>query len=350
MKFIHIADVHLGASPEAGKAYQEKRGQEIWDTFSQLIALCEEEKQDLLLIAGDLFHRQPLLRDLKEVNYLFSTLSYTKVVLIAGNHDYLKNNSQYRDFAWADCVYPLFEEQIKGVVLKELDVAVYGFSYHHKEIRENKLHGIRAPKRHAHEFLLVHGGDEKHLPFSRDDLVSSGFTYIALGHIHKAGQVVENIAYYSGSLEPLDKNEIGEHGFIRGEAKNSNLTLSFVPFSCRKMIHEKVTVEEGDTNFAISHRIKAAIEEQGVEHIYKIILIGERSPELELNSEYFDPFGNVIDIADETIPAFDFVKLYEENKENIIGKYIQSFGQPEVGSLEYQALWEGVRGLLESRT
>ena len=350
MKFIHIADVHLGASPEAGKAYQEKRGQEIWDTFSRVIALCEEEKQDLLLIAGDLFHRQPLLRDLREVNHLFSTLSYTKVVLIAGNHDYLKSNSQYRDFVWADCVYPLFEEQIRGLVLKELDVAVYGFSYHHKEIRDNKIQGIRAPKRHTHEILIVHGGDEKHLPFSRDSLTNSGFTYIALGHIHKAGQVVENIAYYPGSLEPLDKNEIGEHGFIRGEMKGDKLTLSFVPFSYRKMIHVKVIVEEGDTNFAISHKIKEAIVQQGIDHIYKIILIGERSPDLELNPEYFNPFGNAIEIADETIPAFDFAKLYEENRDNLIGKYIQSFGQPEIGSVEYQALWEGVRGLLESQT
>jgi len=350
MKFIHIADIHLGANPEAGKANQEKRGQEIWDTFSRMIALCEEEKQDLLLIAGDLFHRQPLLRDLKEVNYLFSRLSHTKVVLIAGNHDHLKSNSQYWDFVWTECVYPLFDEQIKGLVFKELDVAIYGFSYHHKEIRENKLHGIRAPKCHAHEILLVHGGDEKHLPFSRDSLASSGFDYIALGHIHKAGQVVENMAYYPGSLEPLDKNEVGEHGFIRGEMKDNKMTLSFAPFACRKMIHAKVAVQYGDTNFAISQRIKTMIEQQGVEHIYKIILTGERAPELELNPEYYDVFGNVIEIVDETIPAFDFAKLYEENRENLIGKYIQSFDQPEVGSVEYQALWEGVRGLLESQT
>ena len=50
-----------------------------------MVTRCEEEQTDVLLIAGDLFHRQPLLRDLKEVNYLFSTLSHTKVVLIAGD-------------------------------------------------------------------------------------------------------------------------------------------------------------------------------------------------------------------------------------------------------------------------
>ena len=90
MRFIHIADVHLGAQPDAGPLYSENRGRELWDTFEYVLGVCEDERTDLLLIAGDLFHRQPLLRELKEVDYLFSRLSHTKVVLIAGNHDYIR--------------------------------------------------------------------------------------------------------------------------------------------------------------------------------------------------------------------------------------------------------------------
>ena len=48
---------------------------------------------DCLLISGDLFHRQPLMRDLKEVNYLFTTIPNVKVILIAGNHDRIRENS-----------------------------------------------------------------------------------------------------------------------------------------------------------------------------------------------------------------------------------------------------------------
>ena len=55
MKFIHIADVHLGAEPEAGAALRGRRGREIWDTFEHVIDVCEEQNTDLLLIAGDLF-------------------------------------------------------------------------------------------------------------------------------------------------------------------------------------------------------------------------------------------------------------------------------------------------------
>ena len=67
VKWIHIADVHLGASPDAGDAYSKVRPQELWDTFAEVIDICEREQTDLLLIAGDLFHRQPLKKELKEV-------------------------------------------------------------------------------------------------------------------------------------------------------------------------------------------------------------------------------------------------------------------------------------------
>lgn len=69
MNFIQIADVHLGAAPEAGRRNDGQREKEIWDSFYKVIDICEEKQIDLLLIAGDLFHRQPLSRELKEINY-----------------------------------------------------------------------------------------------------------------------------------------------------------------------------------------------------------------------------------------------------------------------------------------
>ena len=32
MKFMHISDMHLGVKPDAGKAWSEKRAQDIWDS------------------------------------------------------------------------------------------------------------------------------------------------------------------------------------------------------------------------------------------------------------------------------------------------------------------------------
>ena len=119
MRFIHIADVHLGAKPDAGSAYGTLRGREIWESLEKIIELCNDKEIDLLLIAGDLFHRQPLLRELREVNDLFAGLIKTQVVLCAGNHDYLKKNSYYLTFAWEKHVHMMLNRELETVELPE---------------------------------------------------------------------------------------------------------------------------------------------------------------------------------------------------------------------------------------
>ena len=111
MRFIHIADVHLGMQPDAGFPWSEERGEAIWESFRRIIRLAGREKTDFLLIAGDLFQCQPLLRELKEVNDLFASIPETIVVLIAGNHDYVKRESFYRGFDWADNVVLLLSPE-----------------------------------------------------------------------------------------------------------------------------------------------------------------------------------------------------------------------------------------------
>ena len=58
---------------------------------------------------------------------------------------------------------------------------------------------------------------------------------------------------------------------------------------------------------------------------------------------------NILEIVDETCPAYDFERLYEENEDTILGRYIGRFRGCREGSVEYQALCEGVEALLGSR-
>ena len=74
-------------APDSDKPWSRERARDIRETFAAIIGKARELSVDFLFIAGDLFHRQPLLKDLKEVNYLFSTIPDVRVVLIAGNHD-----------------------------------------------------------------------------------------------------------------------------------------------------------------------------------------------------------------------------------------------------------------------
>ena len=49
MRFIHLADVHLGAVPDRGCPWSDKRENEIWETFRRVIAGIRENPVDLYL-------------------------------------------------------------------------------------------------------------------------------------------------------------------------------------------------------------------------------------------------------------------------------------------------------------
>lgn len=180
MKFIHTADIHLGAEPDAGSSYSTERPEELWNSFERLLDVCEEEQTDLLLIAGDLFHRQPLRKELKELDYLFSRLTHTQVVLMAGNHDYLKSTSYYRNYPWQGPVHMFLSQRPACMEFAEIGTCVYGLSYEQREITQSLYDAVRPQKRQPVEILLVHGGDEKHIPFRKNELVKQGYDYIAL--------------------------------------------------------------------------------------------------------------------------------------------------------------------------
>ena len=62
-----------------------------------------------------------------------------------------------------------------------------------------------------------------------------------------------------------------------------------------------------------------------------------------------DPYGNVIEVTDQTRPAYQFDKLKEINKGNILGAFVEEMQNHPQDSLEYQALCEGVHALMETR-
>lgn len=311
--------------------------------------ICEWEEMDLLLIAGDLFHRQPLMRELKELNFLFSKLTKTKVVFIVGNHDYLKPDSYYHTFQWNENVYPLLNGHMGVAEFPELKTNVYGLSYHKREISEGLYDRMFAPRKQNHEILLAHGGDEKHIPFKKETMEQLGYDYIALGHIHKPQVLLENKAIYAGSLEPTDKNDVGKHGYVRGEITEQGVSAEFIPCAKREYLHLTIPIEQASTNGSVKEQIRSLIAEHGLENMYKFILQGYRDGDVQFDLESAKSFGNVFEIVDETKLLYDLEKIAEQNQGNLLGRYIESLKDFDEESIEYQALQLGVQALMESK-
>lgn len=346
MRFMHIADVHLGAAPDHGFVWAKDRGREIWESFRRCITDANEKKVDLLLIAGDLFHRQPEMQELREVNYLFSTLEKTMVVLIAGNHDYLKPSSPYLNFPWNENVICMFAPECERVKLPELKTEVYGFSYHQQEITAPMYDELEAEKNEYFKILLAHGGDAEHIPLSKNALSSSGFDYIALGHIHKPQVYIKNLAMYAGALEPIDCNDVGPHGYIIGDVQRKKVKLAFVETCSRQYLHEQVEINEMDTVFSIREKIAAMLLEKGTQHMYRITLKGQRHPKFRADIREYMKCGRIVEILDHTVPAFHLDELRRQYEGQLIGRYIDSFGDGPQGIIEEKALSYGLEALL----
>ena len=314
-----------------------------------MLEVCESKHVEMLLIAGDLFHRQPLRRELKELDYLFSKLSMTQVVMIAGNHDYLKRNSYYRTFQWSKNVHMILDREITCVEFPAYSLAVYGMSYDAKQINEECYRDAFAQRRQPYEILLAHGGDDSHIPIKKENLLGLGYDYIAMGHIHKPQVICPDKIAYAGALEPIDKNDTGAHGYIYGEITTKGCRIKFVPFATRSYIHQNIEVNPSVTEHELKEMIAKVIDEKGKKNIYKIILDGLRDPEISYDVDTLDPYGNVIEVADQTRPAYQFDKLKEMNKGNILGAFVEEMQNYPQGSLEYQALCEGVHALMETR-
>lgn len=348
MRFIHLADVHLGAAPDAGSPWCEQRENEIWETFQKVIQDVREKQVDLLLICGDLFHRQPLKKELRDVNYLFTTIPNTKVALIAGNHDYLKEDSYYKTFPWSENVICLFGETYDAVYIKELNAYVYGLSYYSQEIDKPYYDHAQPLAKDACHILLAHGGDAHHIPIHMNCLRQSGFDYIALGHIHKPQIIQENAIAYSGSLEPLDHTETGQHGYILGEYIDGQVQISFCPCAKRQYISLEVETDSETTQLSLEDTIRQGVQEHGTDNIYSITLVGLRDGDTSFYPERLRQLGNILEVSDLTEPDYDFQKLKEQYRGTLIGEFIDYF-PAERTPLETKALYYGIQALLQSR-
>lgn len=358
MRFIHLGDVHLGAEPESGTSLGPVRKAELWEAFRNIIELCEREQIELLLIPGDLFHGQPLLRDVKEVDYLFRRLTKTKVVMIAGNHDCLLASSHYYDVDFPEHVTFLMDTQADSVYLPELNTEVFGLSYEARQIPEARYDAIHINDAGRINILLAHGNilcNDKSVPIHRDAIEAARFDYAALGHIHSRFEISERIAY-SGNLEPLNRTETGAKGYIFGEIKKegvepSEIHWNFVSHARREYIPLQLPVTVHSTELSICELLMEEMQRRGLCHLYLVTLTGTRERDAVWNLETIAAAvrhrgGNVIELTDKTVPDFQIERLREEQQDTLVGRFIDQMDRVEDEKVRSLALQYGLQALL----
>lgn len=350
MKFIHISDIHLGAEPEADKNRSKKRARDIWESFAEVIQAAGRYQADFLFISGDLFHRQPLKRELKEVNYLFKQIPQVKIIIMAGNHDHLQPKSYYLNFPWEENVYFFKTEEISSFDFPEMKVSVYGMSYWHQQISERIYDEIKPADDGWLHILLAHGGEAKQIPFSPNKILSNGIDYIAAGHIHKGGHLIKGRAVMAGALEPIDCNEVGPHGYWAGELEKRAgevwTNVSFFPIRKCEYRHEEIRVTSDMTQFQLEEQVRECVRAGESYMRYRIFLTGYANPDNLYDLERLEQIEQVIDVRSNVRPDYNYEKMRAKEPDSLLGRYIADLQKMPQNRVTQKAMEYGVNALL----
>lgn len=94
--------------------------------------------------------------------------------------------------------------------------------------------------------------------------------------------------------------------------------------------------------------LKGEILKRGGKNIYRLILRGRRAPEFILLTERLKKLGNIVEVLDESRPAYNLEELYRKYTGTLIGNYIGYFMGRELTVVEEKALYHGLQALLET--
>lgn len=345
MRFIHTADIHLGAAPDRDLPWGKERAAAIWNTFQNIIDTAGKEKTDLLLIAGDFFHRQPLTRELREACGMMAAIPDTRIVIIAGNHDCIRNSSPYLTCRWPGNVTFLGSGTMTEAEFPEISTVVHGFSYHRPEITDPLYDDLIVPRDGKFHILLAHGGDARHIPIRMDRLAAAGFDYVALGHIHQPSLYRKAAIAYSGSPEPMDRTDMGQRGIILGECTEAGTRFHFQPTASGEYRPVTITVNPASTTAQVISLLREHLDPDP-RYFYRITLKGHRDPSVRFDAGRIRSAGAIVDVTDETVPEYNLDKLRQEHSHDLISLMIGELTGPKAGETEQKALDYGLRALL----
>ncbi len=360
IKFVHTGDIHLGLQFNSVSFDRETavtRRTELWSTFERLVEYAKTNAMDFILIAGDLFEAKYFtLGDMKRLKEIFERAIDINIIISAGNHDYINENSLYKKVEWSFNVYIFEGRGIEKIDFPSLDTTIYGYSWDRIEIKENQLfsdYEFATSSKSKNNILLIHGdiaSNSNYLPLNLDTLNRLDLDYIGLGHIHKP-HIYSNKLAYCGSLEPLDFGETGERGFIQGTIEDNKTKIEFVPFSKRKFIYQKITIDENMSYQDIHDLIKEVEGNKSLDYL-RIDLIGYIQHDINkvnlftsLKSEFY-----YIELIDSTTPDYDLDALESDYKDSMVGVFISDMRKKGIENpVVKKALYYGLDALLKGR-
>lgn len=223
-RFIHAADVHLD-SPLRSLALRDPGladliGNATRRAFVRIIGLCLDEQVDALLLAGDLYDGDQT--SMKTARFLAEQIrrldeAGIRVFIVRGNHDALSRITKELTFSDSVKVFGGRAEAIEVDRSRaDFPVAIHGLSFTQPHAPESLIGKYKPAIEGAVNIGILHTslagapGHDPYAPCSLADLQATGFSYWALGHVHRRSVVEGKCAIVMpGMPQGRDINEAG---------------------------------------------------------------------------------------------------------------------------------------------
>ncbi len=285
VKLIHAADLHLdspfsGLSPELAAQRRSEQRQ----LLEALAALARERKADAVLLSGDLLDSGRTFRETAQT--LATQLGSTgcPVFIAPGNHDYYTGHSPYSTLEWPENVHIFTSEQVESIPLLDKNCVIHGAAFCSPRLERSPLVGFCAPQDGNLHVMTLHGemdSDGGYGPILTADIAASGLHYLALGHVHQYSGLQKaggTFWAYPGCPEGRGFDELGEKGVLYLELDETTCKVEFIPLGKRR--YEILNVDL--TGKEALDAIRASLPTNTKDHIYRILLTGERPADLDL--------------------------------------------------------------------
>ncbi len=277
-RFIHAADIHLD-SPLRGLTRSRDSHDEAVQrirsatrvAFEDLVRHTIEEDARFLVIAGDLYDGD--WKDYRTGLFFFKQMARLRdkgipVFLIYGNHDAASQITKHLSIP--DNVKVFSARRPESHLVEELGVALHGQSFANRAVKENLAVEYPDPVPAMLNIGILHtglageDGHEPYAPCSLSDLVTKGYDYWALGHIHQPSVRNEHpFVVYSGNLQGRHIREEGPRGAVSVSVEDGAIVgIEWFHVDTVRWCLVDVSAE-GCTSLAEVHgRVRAGIERQ----------------------------------------------------------------------------------------
>ena len=199
LRVFLTSDLHLGMKFAQYPAAHAELEEERFLCLDRMVAEAGATRCDLLVIAGDLFHRVSMSkRDTERAAQAIRAFPGKCVAVLPGNHDHYSSDDElWRRFRDASGDSVLFLDQPRPYSLRayEIDACVYPgpcLSIHSATSAVGWVRGAARDETVRHHIGIAHGSlegvspdfSESYFPMKIADLLSCGMDAWFLGHTH----------------------------------------------------------------------------------------------------------------------------------------------------------------------